>query len=54
MTNNRGLKMTFKEWTRLDMFYGIEVFIKWCEDCNLDPKAPGAFDLFVNDLKATK
>ena len=42
--------MTLKEWARLDLFTGINIFIDWCEENELDHKDPEIFEQFKKEL----
>ena len=44
--------MKLKEWAKLDLFTGINIFIDWCQENNLDHKDPNAFEQFKKELAA--
>jgi hypothetical protein len=46
--------MKLKNWARLDLFAGIDVFLDWCLENNLDHKDPQVFEQFKKDLEAAE
>jgi hypothetical protein len=46
--------MKLKDWARLDLFSGIDVFLDWCQENNLDHKDPNAFEQFKKELEAAE
>ena len=43
--------LTLKQWCKLDLFTGIEVFIDWCKTNQKDHLDPEVFNLFKSQLK---
>ena len=46
--------MKLKDWAKLDLFTGIEVFLDWCLEHNLDHKDPAVFEQFKKELEAAE
>lgn len=44
-------KMTLAHWSKLDLFTGIDIFIDWCREHNLDHQDPEVFEQFKKELK---
>jgi len=43
--------LTLKQWSKLDLFTGINVFLDWCETNQKDHLNPAIFEEFKNQLK---
>jgi len=43
--------MKLTEWAKLDLFTGINIFIDWCEENELDYKNPEIFEQFKAELE---
>ncbi len=43
--------LTLQQWSKFDLFTGIEIFLEWCETNQKDHLDPKVFEEFKNQLK---
>jgi len=43
--------LTLQQWSKFDLFTGIEIFLEWCKTNQKDHLDPKVFEEFKNQLK---
>jgi len=46
--------MKLKDWAKLDLFTGIDIFINWCQENNLDHRDAQVFEQFKAELESAE